>query len=240
MDANVLSQCIAYINSQVKPAAGSVKNFLRQPVKPTVTISRQAGVAGHRIAQSLVAFLQPHAAKDSPPWTIFDRDLIEKVLEDHHLPMRLAEFMTEDRKSAIEDLMESALGLHPATGTMVRQTAETILRLAELGHVILLGRGATVITAKLPHVFHVRLVGSLDRRVEHMQQTEQLSSNEALAKIKKLDNGRQQYLKTHYNKDIEDCLLYDLVINTDRITVPQAAHIIGDAVLTRFGSEICS
>ena len=80
---------------------------------------------------------------------------MEKVLEDHSLPNRLARFMPEDRISEISDTMDELFGLHPPSWTLVRQTADTILHLAELGNVIVIGRGAAVITRKLDYVFNV-------------------------------------------------------------------------------------
>ena len=41
--------------------------------------------------------LQGQVPAGAPPWTIFDRNLVERVLEDHDLPARLAKFMPEDR-----------------------------------------------------------------------------------------------------------------------------------------------
>ena len=83
-------------------------------------------------------------------------------MEDHDLPERVARFMPEDRASEISDTMEELFGLHPPSWLLVRKVTETILHLAELGNVILIGRGAAVITANLDHVFHVRLIGSLE------------------------------------------------------------------------------
>jgi cytidylate kinase len=198
-----------------------------------VTISRQAGSGGHSVAEKLAAYLQARTPKDACPWTVFDRNLVEKVLEDHHLPARLAQFMPEDRKSAIEDALEEVLGLHPPTSTLVPKIAETILHLAELGQVILLGRGANVITSALRNTFHVRLVGSMETRVEHMQRAHDMSRKVALAFIAKEDLGRRRYLEKHFKKDIDDPTLYDLVVNIDRISYSEAAQLIGDAVIRR-------
>jgi cytidylate kinase len=41
-------------------------------------------------------------------------------------------------------------------------------------------------------------------------------------------------LKEHYEKDIDDPLLYDLVLNTDRMPYEEAARLIGDAVIHEF------
>jgi hypothetical protein len=35
-------------------------------------------------------------ASGTPSWTVFDQDLVDKVLEDHNLPTRFARFMVED------------------------------------------------------------------------------------------------------------------------------------------------
>ena len=153
------------------------------------------------------------------PWTIFDRNLVEKVLEDHDLPARLAASMPEDRKSEMADTLDGLFGQRTTSWTLVKKTAETILHLAEVGNVVIIGRGANIITAKLPFAFHVRLVGSLERRIEHLIDYKHLSLEEAKEYARTEELGRARYVKKYYSADIEDPLLYDLVINTDRVSV---------------------
>jgi hypothetical protein len=78
---------------------------------------------------------------------VFDRNLVDKVLEDHDLPAQLARFMPEDRASELSNIMDGLFGLHPHSETLVRKTAETILHLAELGNVVVIGRGSNIVTA---------------------------------------------------------------------------------------------
>jgi cytidylate kinase len=198
-----------------------------------VTISRQTGSGAHIVAEKLAALLQAHTPKEACPWTVFDRNLVEKVLEDHNLPQRLARFMPEDRVSEIADTMDELFGLHPSSWTLVRQTTETILHLAELGNVILIGRGATVITGKVDYVFHVRLVGSLEKRVAHIQELHGLNKQAALELVRREDRGRRRYLKAHFKTDLDDPLFYHLVINTDLVSYENAAQLIADAMLRR-------
>jgi cytidylate kinase len=124
------------------------------------------------------------------------------------------------------------LGVHPPFLDLVRQTAETILRLAALGNVILLGRGANVITSKLDYVLHVRLVGSIEKRAEHIRKSRQLSREAALECIRLEDRGRKRYLKKYFHQDIEDPLLYHVTINTDLFGCEQTAEMIGNVVLS--------
>jgi hypothetical protein len=232
-----LERCRSFINCQLNPGHPSYvpqRNGVRWKA---ITISRQAGSGGHSVGGRLEELLQARCPEASPPWTVFDKNLVEKVLEDHHLPNRLAQFMREDRISEISDTMDELFGLHPPTWTLVRKTADTILRLVEVGHVILIGRGGHVITRNLDYVFHVRLVGSLEKRVKCMQEIEHLSADAALAMVRRDDLGRARFLKKYFKKDINDPLLYHLVINTDLVTYDAAARIIADQVASVASAE---
>ena len=159
---------------------------------------------------------------------------MKKVLADHQLPARIARLVPEDRISQTEDILYDLFNMRPTAGLLLKQTAETILHLAELGNVIIFGRGANVITARLPGMFHVRLVAPLESRVEQrMRKVKNLSRKAALQAIQIEDLGRKRYLKQNFNQDIDDPLLYHLVVNTDFFTPDAVAQLIGEFVLKR-------
>jgi cytidylate kinase len=175
--------------------------------------------------------LQEHSPGNACPWTVLDRNLMEKVLEDHNLPTRLAKLLPEDRASQLEDILADLFEVHPPAQTLIHQTTETILKLADVGNLILIGRGSTMITTSLPHVFHVRLMAPLEKRVEHAHQFYSLTRNEAHKFCLAQDHGRERYLKKYFNADVNDPLNYHLVINTGLVDYDEAAKIIGSAVL---------
>jgi cytidylate kinase len=226
-------KCLTFINCHLAPSDKPVPHGGITGHPPVVTISRQSGSGGHQVAEKLLELLKPHSLPESPPWTIFDRNLVERILEDHHLPKRLAKFMLEDRISGIADTLDELFGLHPPAWTLVRKSADTILHLAELGNVILIGRGAYLITAKLEYAFHVRLVGSVERRARHMQELEKLSPKAALDFVRQEDRSRARYVRKYFKKDINDPLLHHLVINTDLVSYEHAAQLIAQALLSR-------
>lgn len=197
-----------------------------------VTISRQAGCGAFLVAGRLAEILQARDARAAAPWTVFDRNLIEQVLKDHNLPVRFAKFLPEDRVSEIQDAMDELFGLHPSTWTVVEQTAETILRLMQLGNVILIGRGAHLITARLPGAFHVRLVAPLAERIEHAHRFYNMTPTEARDFVDREDKGRRRYLKKYFAADGENPLHYHLVINTGLVSYEAAAALIAEAALT--------
>jgi cytidylate kinase len=224
-------KCFSFIHTQLQPNPQFPHAHAEAECKLAITISRQTGSGSLGIADSLARILQVRWPKERCQWTVFDRNLVEKVLEDHHLPGRLAGYMREDRVGTIHDMMTEILGLHPSSWDLFHQTTETILRLADVGHVILIGRGANMVTAKLPHVFHVRLSGSKERRLKRLQENLNLSPEAAEEFLEKTERGRERYLKDHFKSDINDPLLYHLVINTDRIECSQAAELIAEAAV---------
>ena len=216
-------RCLSFINCHLQPSK-SAFHLQEAGGFRAVTISRQAGSGGHSVAERLVELIK--AGEHGENWMIFDRNLVEKVLEDHKLPARLGRFMPEDRISAIADTMDELFGLHPPSWILVRKTSETILHLAELGNVILIGRAANIVTRRIPHVFHVRLVGSLEKRVERLQQSNGLTAKAALKMAEEQDLARRRYVKQFFAKNIDDPLLYHLVLNTDLLSIDAAARMI--------------
>ncbi len=192
------------------------------------------------VGEKLAEYLQAKDATAHCPWTMFDSKLVEKVLEEHNLPQKFAQFMPEERLSFIEDTMEELLGLHPSSWTMAHKTMETILHLAQMGHVIIVGWGANIITSKMPNVFHVRLIGSLEKRIEHTCEFFGVSPKQAAEFVKKTDRGRELYIKQHFNCDVNDPLLYHLVLNTSRMSYDDAARNIADVAFSHFQAYAAS
>jgi cytidylate kinase len=225
-------KCLAYMGSELEPGGKTARRSEKR--EPSVTISRQVGAGGIPIAEQLAEYLRSHGPKTMRPWTVFDKNLVERVLTEHELPGELAKYMPEDRVSQIGYMVEELLGLHPSSWTLLRQTTETILHLAELGNVILVGRAANVITAKLDNVFHVRLVGSDAERLKLVEEYYHLSRKKAREFMTKGDRGRKRYVRRYFHQNVEDPLLYHMTLNTDLFSVEEATRMIGEAVLHRF------
>lgn len=229
-----LERCLRFINCQVQAPHDRWPAYRDGKHRRAITLSRQAGSGAHVIAEKLAELLTAQESQSACPWTVFDRNLVEKVLEDHNLPSRLGKFMPEDKISGISDTMDELFGLHPPSGTLVHQAAETILHLVELGNVIIIGRGANIITSKLDYVFHVRLVGSVERRAQFLQEQDpKFTRKAALELIQQEDHGRERYVRQYFHRDLNDPLLYHLVINTDLVLYDEAARVIAHAVASK-------
>lgn len=220
-----MNQCRSYLLSQARELhQNQVRPFRPEPA---LTLSYQTGAGEHEIAARIAEILQATEPATTVPWTVFDRQLVERVLKEHQFPESMAKFIPEDRRPFVEEEIGELLGLHPPAWVIVPQIAETILHLANAGHVILVGRGAVFITGRMPNVFHVRLVAPLPSRINRVCREEKMSAKDAAKFIARKDRGRSRYAKAYY---ADDDLLYHLVVNTSRIPSMAAAQLIADQV----------
>jgi hypothetical protein len=196
------------------------------PLGVAITISQLAGSGAHEVAEALAVLLQSSETPEARPWTLFDRHLMQKVLEDHHLPMALTEFLGEDPHSYLRDAVDDFLGVIPPTWDVIPMLTETVLALVGTGHVILVGWGASFITASLPQVFHVHLIASARTRAQRMQIRQALTETEATRDVAKADSSRDSFVAAHFGSPLEESLSYHLIINTDRISCEECAVLI--------------
>ena len=219
------------ISSWFKNLEESKKTERREKRRPFVTISRESGAYGTTVADMLCEYLRQHEHQREVLWAVIDKELIQKVIEGHKFPAIFQRYFVESRTPLIDDTLAELFGLHPPQETLVRSMSETILHLATLGHVILVGRGANIITRRLPNGTHVRLVGSFEKRVAHMKEYLNLSQEQAREYVVKEDQDRQVYIKRYFQKDIGDVSLYSLIINTDTVSLQDVVMLVGDMVL---------
>lgn len=209
----------------------------RKKVYPCIIVSRETGAGVLVVCKELIKILDNNSDVTENRWTLFDRKLIEKVLEDHHMPKQISEYMVEDKYRYLSSAVNVLLGLHPSQWTLLHKTTETVLQLARMGKAVIVGRGGNIITSKLRNVFRVRLIAPLEDRIKHIMDIYKMSKQEAETYIKKEDAARRNYLKSNFSKDVENPELYHLILNTGLLSYKEAAEIITGAVMKRFAKS---
>ena len=98
------------------------------------------------------------------------------------------------------------------------------------GNIVIIGRGGQGILKDKPGVLHVRIEAPLDIRVKRIQDQENVGPTAAQEKATQRDKAAADYLMRFYDIDWADPMLYDLAINTGKLGVDAAAHLIVNAV----------
>jgi cytidylate kinase len=223
-------KCKRYLESHFPAEKPSAK----KNVYPCITISRETGAGAQTVCEELIKILETVSGTEDNHWTFFDRELIEKILDDHNLPKQISEYLKEDKYRHLSSAVNELLGLHPTQWTLIHKTTETVLQLARMGKVVIVGRGATIITSKLSNTFHVRLIAPLENKIRYVMHLLNLNRIDAETFIKKEDSARKKYVASNFSKDIADQELYHLIINTGLLSHKEAAHVIADAVMKKF------
>lgn len=201
-----------------------------------ITMSREPGAGAISIGEKIAEILNNEEKIEwAAPWTVFDKDLVKTIIDDHNLPEECGKYMPEGTLNPIHDILDEMFGKHPSAISLVHRTNETLLHLAHLGNAIIVGRGGCSVTRKLKGGFHVRIVGSLEERVKRVMEFSKLDKAAAEKRIADEEKGRKKYFNEYFNKNIAGSNLYDLILNTDYISYDQAARIIVYAALTTSG-----
>ena len=101
---------------------------------------------------------------------------------------------------------------------------------------VVLGRNGTVVLAGNPKALHVKLDGSVERRVARAAELAGIDPERAARRQINEDEGRSAMALRLYNWDPRDDKYYDVIVNTDRLSPEAAAQIIVAGVKAKIAS----
>jgi len=122
--------------------------------------------------------------------------------------------------------LPDASAQEPDEGTYIRTITAVIRGLAERGNIVILGRGSQAILRDWPDSLHVLVTAPFQRRVEHVAQREGVSPEEAAKSVHDNDRGRHAFHRKFLKVEADDPCLYDLVVQTRRLSHDDAAELV--------------
>ncbi len=118
----------------------------------------------------------------------------------------------------------------PFSDEVYIQTVSAIVReLAESGSIVILGRGSQMILKNHPRATHVLCVAPAELRAMRLAERDAMGLDEAKHRMEKSDKGRAAFYRKFWKVDVEDPKLYDLTIDTSKVTYGVAAEIVATA-----------
>jgi cytidylate kinase len=152
-------------------------------------------------------------------WRHIGSDLINKAARAAGAPqVALAE---------IDELDFLGIRPSPKEWRAYQEQVEGLIRvLAEVGQIVIVGRGGQVVLRNRPDILHVRVVATLETRAAWLQQAEGLSFQAAEARLTKSDKRRAGYVRRSYKINLNEPTLYHLVLNTSLFDVAVAAKLV--------------
>ncbi len=161
-------------------------------------------------------------------WEFADREIIAKAAERYGESVMELHHVSEEKPTLWERFTDS-------TRHYVSCIEATILEMAARGEVVLVGHGAAIILREIPHVLRVRVTAPEGLRAMRARQQQGLATDQtALEFIREADRERATRMKFLYRVDLDDPLLYDVAINTERVSVDGGVRITREALQNEF------
>ncbi len=201
-----------------------------------ISLSREVGSGGHEIAQLVSEklgyrlFDQPLMAKlGFEAGLTKEGEVVDLTAEKHHTQSVLEKMFPFNIMDTV------ALGAYEASGQGAEdKSAALVTRLINIayaqGNVVIEGRGGQGVLRGKPDVLQVRVVAPKQQRIAWIAKRDNLIPIDAEQKVKEADLSQADYIHQYFGADIHDPHLYDLIINTGKISIESAA----DAVLNLF------
>ncbi len=194
---------------------------------PFVTISRQAGAGGNALAVALEEKIQQ--LRNEPlfrGWQLCGHELCQMIGQDPTLKTVVDSLRQTEYHSQAEDMLSQLIYGSSSQDLAVKRMFRLMRTFAIHGKVILVGRGSTLLTRDLPLGIHVRLEASMESRVKRMMPEFGPDEKKVRRVIEEKDKAKAELVKTFFNKDIHDPLLYDVQWNTDRVPISEIAKLL--------------
>lgn len=201
----------------------------RPPIRPFVTISRQAGAGGHTLARTLLDVLsRQDDAHIFGGWEMFDQKLVAMVAHDPDLQVSVESLLGEQYHRAADDFFRQILSSTTHQDLVMDRVFRLVRLLAEVGKAVVVGRAGSEVTRGLGPAVSVRLVAPKEVRIERMMNLHGIDRKAARSATESQDEGRSRLLKRHFRVDIDDPLLYDATWNTAQVS----CEVIAESIVT--------
>lgn len=179
-----------------------------------ITISREMGSGGIPIA---------HRAAEKLGYNLVDGEAIMQAAVAYGMSPEAVEQADEKPPHFVDKLdTQQTLDLH--------LIELIILEAALKGNVIIYGRGGQDLLKDIGSVLRTRIIAPFEDRVERWAEREWLDPDRARYLVRKSDQQRAGFIMYYFDRDWNDCLNYDLVINTQRLSEEMAVQLICDSV----------
>lgn len=196
-----------------------------------ISISREYGTGGHLVAQKIAEDLG---------LPLLNRNMLEEIAkekglgEEHH-----KQWEEHDEKPKNPFLSRTVKGhSNSMEENLAQMQFEYLRKKADNGEsFVVLGRCSETVLAGRDGLVSVFITGNKEEKIAHVEETYQLSKNEAVFKMARHDKSRRAYHNRHSDFKWGDSRNYDMCLNCSRTGIDGAVELIEKYVEIVYGNE---
>ena len=196
------------------------KKEIDESVYPVVTISREPGSGGRIIAERLAEKFN---------LDLFNQEMIHRMAESTKVSKQVLETLDEKGLNVLDNWIASLVdSKHLWPDQYLKHLMKVILTIGKHGRAVIVGRGANFILSPESR-FRVRVITPIETRIGNISRDYDVSAKKAKRRMIKTESERRAFIRKYFYSDIGEPINYDLLINTDTVSVENAVEAIGSA-----------
>jgi Cytidylate kinase-like family len=194
---------------------------------PTICISRKLAIGAVEIAD-IVA--------EKIGYRVVDQQILQHIATQASLSEKTVAIFDERYPGKLSEWVTLAFGEKAfIKSDYTKQLFSSVYAIAAFGPTIFVGRGVHLLLPR-ERVLAVRIISSIQFRVQRLAALMNISKEEAAKQIRELDQQQTAFFKQVYNKKDASAYEFDLVVNCDHIKERRSvAELILSAFREKFG-----
>jgi cytidylate kinase len=208
MSSNLL---LKYLNNRLTEN-NSHHKAQESVLKPVITISREVGCNGVKLAHLLAERLNNQ--NPPVPWRVISKEVFfESAKELNMEPDRLRKELSQREKFHFEEIIKAFNDKRYKSGpTIAKTTRDVIMHFATDGYCVIVGRAGNIIAKDLKGALHIRLIAPLEYRIHTIMENNGLTRDKAIKFIHQVEEERIAFRESVLGAKIGE-ELFDITLN---------------------------
>lgn len=174
---------------------------------PLITISQDYGSHGYYVAQKIAQELQLELHDD-------------ETLREAAVKLGVKQENLDAMKEQVPGFFDRLISFKPDVYLNVLQGV--VYQMASKNNGVIVGHGSQLLLKDFGCALHVRIITPAEKRIQYFIEEKSLEEKLARELVRSKDDEFKNFFRYAFNMDINDPLLYDLVINTEKIGIETA------------------
>jgi cytidylate kinase len=193
---------------------------------PVITLSREAWARGTQLGALVAKRLG---------YEFWDQEVVHRIAQETGASEEFLRALDEHARGVVEDVVAGVLAGDAFTRSeYMAHLLRVFHAISSVGRAVIIGRGAQFV---LPPdaALRVRVVCPVDARAHNFARARGLGDKEARLEIERIERDRRAFIQQQFKRDVTDPCHYDLIVNTGRLSLDQAASVVERAYEAKFG-----
>jgi len=222
------NELMNYLNRRMKNENPFEKGKLAT-AGPVITISREVGCGGIKLAKKLACRLNEQRFLDD--WRVLSKEIFYKSATELEMDTEhVMRIFTDSDKYTFEEIIKAFNNKNFKSERRITNTVKEVIRSCAVeGFAIIVGRAGHIVASDIKNAFHIRLTAPFDYRINVVQGKYNFTRDKAIEYITRVEQERIAF-RNAFNDNKLNPDNFDIVLNRASYTDDNIVDIIENAI----------